>query len=99
MPSGYSVEDICRFHDRIAELERQVERLRLTSMESETPCCRCGGVVVEFSVPNDAWNTIIRDDGRETDQEYLSLDCSARVAAEKVGQLRQMMIPCREAED
>jgi len=61
--------------------------------ESEIPCCRCGGVVVEFSVPHDAWNILIRDDGKETDQEYLCLECFARLAAEKVKQLREMMFP------
>lgn len=51
---------------------------------TSTPCCKCGGSVVEFSIPNSAWNTIIRGDGGETDQEYLCLTCFAEIAAKKI---------------
>jgi hypothetical protein len=42
---------------------------------STIPCCKCGGPVVEFTVPNDIWNAVIRRGGHETDQEYLCMDC------------------------
>jgi len=42
---------------------------------SEVPCCECGGKVVEFSVPSELWNMVMRPDGHETDKEYLCFDC------------------------
>jgi hypothetical protein len=42
---------------------------------SEIPCCLCGNEVIEFSVPNDIWNKVIRKDGKETDKEYIRLTC------------------------
>lgn len=42
---------------------------------SAIPCCICGGEVVEFTVPNDIWNLVMRPDDKETDREYLCLDC------------------------
>ena len=51
---------------------------------SDIPCCKCGGPVVEFSVPNEAWNTVIRNNGPETDQEYLCVKCFALVAADRL---------------
>lgn len=55
----------------------------------EIPCCRCKGHVVEFSVSNEAWNTIVRRNGPETDQEYLCLECFAGLAVDEIEQLRQ----------
>lgn len=42
---------------------------------SAVPCARCGGEVVEFSIPNDIWNEIIRLDGHEHADEYLCWNC------------------------
>jgi DNA-directed RNA polymerase subunit RPC12/RpoP len=42
---------------------------------SEIPCCKCGGEVVEFVVPNDLWNMVIRQDGHESNKEYLCFAC------------------------
>ena len=80
---------------RALAAEREVERL-LEEIDgyvqggfngaSTIPCCKCGGRVVEFTVPNKAWNTIIRGDQGETDQEYLCLKCFAEIAAVKIGQ-------------
>lgn len=42
---------------------------------SEVPCDICGGKVIEFSIPNDIWNKVIRLDGHEHDKEYLCMDC------------------------
>lgn len=42
---------------------------------SELPCGICGGEVIEFSIPNDIWNKVIRPDGHEHDKEYLCIDC------------------------
>lgn len=42
---------------------------------SETPCERCSGAVIEFSIPNDIWNAVIRTEGHERDDEYLCMDC------------------------
>jgi hypothetical protein len=42
---------------------------------SEAPCARCGGEVIEFTIPNDIWNKVIRVEGRERDDEYLCIDC------------------------
>lgn len=42
---------------------------------SDIPCCECGGPVVEFSIPNELWNRVMRPDGHETDKEYLCYSC------------------------
>jgi hypothetical protein len=42
---------------------------------SGTPCALCGGDVVEFSVPNEMWNKIVRDGGPESRHEYLCVTC------------------------
>lgn len=56
------------------------ERERILSMYppgdvSSLPCEICGGDVIEFSIPNDIWNRVIRLDGREHDKEYLCMAC------------------------
>lgn len=58
--------------DAAAEL---IESLQAQLASSEIPCCECGGEVVEFTVPNDIWNSVMRPDGHETDREYLCFDC------------------------
>lgn len=42
---------------------------------SSIPCDICGGAVIEFSIPNDIWNKVIRLDGHEHDKEYLCMAC------------------------
>lgn len=48
------------------------------SSVSTVPCCLCKGPVIEFSVPNEVWNRIVRGGGPETDQEYLCVGCFAQ---------------------
>jgi len=60
------------------------------------PCARCGGAAPEFTVPNDAWNTIIRDDGREGPGEYLCLSCFATAAADKIRHLKAESVKLRQ---
>ena len=53
------------------------------------PCAKCGELVLrEFTVPNDAWNIIIRKNGPETDQEYL---CACCFGAEAVGYVHKLI--------
>lgn len=49
---------------------------------STIPCARCGGKCVEFTVPNDVWNTVVRRGGKESDDEYLCEACY-RIAVER----------------
>jgi len=42
---------------------------------SSIPCAKCGGSVIEFSVPNDVWNKVVRPTGRETSNEYICVNC------------------------
>ena len=42
---------------------------------SEVPCCICNDVVIEYSIPNDVWNKIFRENGSEHDKEYLCITC------------------------
>jgi len=43
---------------------------------STIPCSRCGGKVIEFTVPNDIWNKIIRDNLNTSDEsEYICVEC------------------------
>jgi hypothetical protein len=44
---------------------------------STIPCSRCGGPVIEFTVPNHIWNAVVRKGGPETDKEYLCAQCFA----------------------
>lgn len=75
------------------EIERLNKYIDATTKQgveiSEVPCCKCSGLVIEFSIDNESWNTIIRDDGPETDQEYLCLECFAEIAAHKIRGTRQ----------
>lgn len=48
------------------------------------PCDECGGPAPEYTVPNEAWNTIIRNDGREGPREYICLNCFAATAARRI---------------
>lgn len=50
---------------------------------SSIPCAVCGGEVIEFSVPNDLWNYVMRPDGHETDKEYLCFSCWNRALEAK----------------
>lgn len=74
--------------EKIADLEELVGQLseRLTlwteralraenSKISLIPCASCDGEVIEFSIPNDIWNRVIRIDGYESDDEYLCINC------------------------
>lgn len=46
-----------------------------TVESSSIPCARCKGPVIEFSIPNDIWNKVIRHGGPEQDNEYICWDC------------------------
>jgi hypothetical protein len=60
--------------DAIKQLRAELDESRIDEV-STIPCCLCGGEVVEFTVPNDIWNLVMRPDGKETDKEYVCLDC------------------------
>lgn len=40
--------------------------------------------MIEFSVPNDVWNRIVRNNGPEHDQEYICVQCFADKCCEFV---------------
>lgn len=65
----------------------EIEVLHKAHETSTIPCCLCGGEVVEFTVPNDIWNLVIRTDGKETDKEYLCLDCWYKALRSKLDKL------------
>ena len=56
---------------------------------SQIPCRRCGGPVVEFVVPNEVWNPIVRKNGPETDREYLCVRCFGEMAAKEIKRLQE----------
>ena len=73
---------------------------------SKLPCARCGGEVVEFSVPNDCWNAVVRHNNHEADSEYLcawcflddfvqwfARDAQLRIGADDAGQKSPMCNP------
>jgi hypothetical protein len=50
--------------------------MEMNSDESEIPCGRCAGTVVEFSIPNNIWNLVMRPHGKEGElPEYICLGC------------------------
>lgn len=61
---------------------------------SSIKCARCGGHVVEFTIPNDIWNAVIRPDGRERDDEYICMACwhkALRAALDVVVNAREIV--------
>jgi len=56
---------------------------------NEIPCNRCGGNVIEFSVPNDIWNTVIRQDGHERDDEYICHACWYKSIRQHLSELKR----------
>lgn len=62
---------------RITTIETQLaaEKARADGKPSGIPCSDCAGDVVEFTVPNDIWNSVMRPDGKEGDREYLCVSC------------------------
>lgn len=74
----------------IAELERQLAEIQRSKPRvSKVPCCVCGGEVVEFTVPNDLWNFVMRPDGKETGKEYLCWDCWNKALWRKMQELQR----------
>lgn len=66
---------------------------------STIPCVLCGGVVREFSIPNEIWNYVVRDDGLETDREYMCETCYRQKANEKIEKLRVEVAASRKLID
>ena|SRR3990167_168823 len=76
----------------VLEAADEIERLRarqlpdappgyrheLVKIGSTIPCARCGGPCVEFTVPNDVWNAVVRLGGKERDDEYMCEACYRR---------------------
>lgn len=72
-------------------------KLKAARAVSEAPCCKCGGKVIEFSVPNALWNMVIRQDGRESDKEYLCFACWNGALIEYIKWLDWNMRPIEDA--
>jgi len=58
----------------------EVEKLRThfcvsASEVSDVPCVGCGGPVIEFVIPSEIWNAVVRGGGPERDDEYLCYAC------------------------
>jgi hypothetical protein len=53
------------------------EILFISDKVNESPCSNCGGEVIDYSIPNDVWNKVVRGQtgGRETENEYLCIWC------------------------
>jgi hypothetical protein len=72
---GLSLEYDCKGRGRAKRRAIEKWNRRIDSEPSVIPCAKCGGTVVEFIIPNDIWNFVIRKNGKETDQEYLCEKC------------------------
>ena len=59
----------------LVQLREQSAAFGISTGESSTPCARCGGTVIEFSLPSDVWNAVVRQGGPERDDEYLCYAC------------------------
>lgn len=77
--SGCNTEQDAFDNFREIEMRIKASKQYINIYSSETissvPCDLCGGEVIEFSIPNDIWNKVIRLDGREHDKEYLCVNC------------------------
>jgi len=58
-------------------MSNKIRTILYISGVSPIPCSNCGGLVREFSVPNDIWNDVVRENKGETDNEYLCMRCFA----------------------
>jgi len=61
-------------YSRYISKPKNIEKFAMNKI-SKIPCCKCGKEVIEFTVPNELWNMVMRHDGHETDKEYLCFDC------------------------
>lgn len=78
-------EEMANLLDKYLELRTLVNQPALPYSPNQTayssgdasplPCDICGGGVVEYSIPNDIWNRVIRLDGHEHNREYLCIAC------------------------
>lgn len=59
---------------------------------SGIPCTRCGGVCIEFTVPNDVWNTIVRRGGKERDDEYMCEACYRKAVEDWVTEFHAIRV-------
>lgn len=74
-----------RLKDMSKELAKGVKRFNCSTADSnklfnsnkmsDLPCAICKGNLIEFTIPNDIWNKVIRKSGAETDREYLCINC------------------------
>jgi ssDNA-binding Zn-finger/Zn-ribbon topoisomerase 1 len=55
------------------------------------PCAGCAGPVVEFTVPNDVWNTVVRRNGPERSDEYLCEACYRKAVEGYVRDVRRVV--------
>jgi len=75
----------------LRDLNGEIERPTFINRRVSTiPCCKCGGEVVEFSVPNNLWNIVMRKNG-ETDQEYLCFDCWNKILFIEITRLTNLL--------
>lgn len=59
------------------------------NLAKRLPCGLCGNPVgIEFSIPNEIWNAVIRPDGDEQDHEYLCYPCWLKAVGERVAALK-----------
>lgn len=77
----------------IGVLEATVERLRkhfrISSCEpTGIPCANCGGPMLEYSIPNDTWNLVVRRGGPEGNNEYLCYSCWLAAVGAEIERLR-----------
>lgn len=77
---SFMAEQIIEFRTRAERAESELLQAReqiaaLRPKYSDIPCFECGNNVVEFSVPDELWNAVMRPDGHETGKEYLCFDC------------------------
>lgn len=54
---------------------------------SDIPCAICSGEVIEFTIPNDIWNKVIRNNKSETNKEYICINCWYNKLRESLGML------------
>ena len=71
------LEKIVGLCDLIRDLKKENIKLKEMSSPSQIPCHDCKGPVIEFSIANELWNMLIRENGPETDSEYLCINCFA----------------------
>jgi len=66
---------ISAVEQELKEAKNRTEYCFYDKYTSGIPCQECGCNCVEFTIPNNLWNKVMRPDGHEGEKEYICFSC------------------------